>query len=357
MTWLVTGGAGYIGSHIAAALIDAGLEVVVLDDLSTGRAGFVPARAAFVQCDVRNARDVRAALVAHGVTGVIHAAGMKYAGLSVAEPEYAYGLNVGGTVAVLEAMAAAGVSSLVFSSSCSVYGTPASDAVDEATPVSPESPYARSKLVAEWAIGDSARARGLGGGGVGVSGERGGPLRHVSLRYFNVVGAAAPGVWDSSPHNLFPLVFEALRDGRVPRMHGDDYPTPDGTCIRDYIHVADIAAAHVAAALALEAGRELPAVINLGSGDGTSVRQIMDAVADVTGRAFVPEVGPRRAGDPARIVAGAGLAGEALGWAPRRGLREMVESGWAAHRGVAAVAVPGAADDSVVSGSAGAGEA
>ncbi|HWL60380.1 MAG TPA: UDP-glucose 4-epimerase GalE, partial [Microbacteriaceae bacterium] len=327
MTWLVTGGAGYIGAHIAAALLDAGLDVVVLDDLSTGRGEFVPAGAAFVPGDVRNAETVRAALVTHDVTGVIHAAGMKYAGVSVAEPLHAYGLNVGGTLSLLEAMADAGVESLVFSSSCSVYGTPTVDAVDETTPLAPESPYARSKLAAEWAIADAARARTLAGG----------VLRHVSLRYFNVVGAGgspgavSAGVWDSSPHNLFPLVFEALREGRNPRINGDDYPTPDGTCIRDYIHVADIADAHVAAALALTGGSggslgsggSVPEVVNLGSGTGSSVREIMHAVADVTGIAFEPEVAPRRAGDPARIVAGSGLAGTALGWSARRGLREM----------------------------------
>lgn len=338
MTWLVTGGAGYIGSHTAAALLEAGLDVVVLDDLSTGQRAFIPEGAAFVEADVRDARAVEAAMARHGVTGVIHAAGMKFAGLSVTEPGFAYGLNVGGTLAVLDAMTATGVTALVFSSSCSVYGTPPVDAVDETTPLAPESPYARSKLVAEWAIADAAVARGLAGGaGAGARAAAADALRHVSLRYFNVVGAAVPGVWDTSPHNLFPLVFEALRDGRAPRIFGDDYPTPDGTCIRDYVHVADIAAAHVAAALALAAGRDLPPVINLGSGTGSSVRQIMNAVGAVTGIDFTPDVVPRRPGDPARIVAGAGLAGTALGWAPTRGLRDMVESGWAAHQGVSGV--------------------
>jgi len=326
MSWLVTGGAGYIGAHIAWTLLEAGLDVVVLDDLSTGRQEFVPPGSAFVPADIRDPAAVERAIRDHGVTGIIHAAGMKYAGLSVAQPLHAYGLNVTGTIAVLDAMARTGVDALVFSSSCSVYGTPAADTVDETTPLAPESPYARSKLAAEWVIRDAARAG---------AGSAAGALRHLSLRYFNVVGAAAPGVWDTSPHNLFPLVFEALKRGEAPRIFGDDYPTPDGTCIRDYVHVADIAEAHLAAALALADGRDLPDVINLGSGTGSSVRAIMRAVADTTGIDLPPVVVPRRPGDPARIVAGAGLAGEVLGWAPRRGLTEMVESGWAAHRGLA----------------------
>ena len=158
-------------------------------------------------------------------------------------------------------------------------------------------------------------------------------LRHTSLRYFNVVGSGAPGLWDSSPHNLFPLVFAALADGRVPRIHGDDYPTPDGTCVRDYIHVADLAAAHVTAARALREGRALRPVYNLGSGEGVSVRQIMDAMAEVTGIAFEPEVGPRRPGDPARIVASGAAAARDIGWAPTRSLRDMVATAWAAHGG------------------------
>ena len=157
-------------------------------------------------------------------------------------------------------------------------------------------------------------------------------LRHTSLRYFNVVGSGYPDVFDTSPHNLFPLVFEALVEGRVPTIFGDDYPTPDGTNVRDYVHVSDIAASHVTAAKRLDAGEDIEPAYNLGSGDGLSVRQIMDAVARVTGIDFVPEIGPRRPGDPPRIVASGELAARDLDWRMRHSLDEMVASAWQARK-------------------------
>ncbi|MBO9626631.1 MAG: UDP-glucose 4-epimerase, partial [Microbacterium sp.] len=248
MTWLVTGGAGYIGAHVVRALHAAGLGAVVLDDLSTGRAEFVPADVPLVEGSVLDGPVVAGALVGHAVTGVIHLAGYKYAGVSIQRPVHTYEQNVTGTVVLLREMAAAGIRDIVFSSSAAVYGTPTTELVTEATPVAPESPYGRSKLVGEWLVEDEARARGL---------------RGVSLRYFNVVGSGDPAVWDTSPHNLFPLVLEDLAKGRIPRINGADYPTPDGTCVRDYVHVADVAAAHVAAALALGRGDALLPVYNL----------------------------------------------------------------------------------------------
>ena len=190
------------------------------------------------------------------------------------------------------------------------------DLVTEHTPTNPQSPYGESKLIGEWLIADVARAHGL---------------RHTSLRYFNVVGSGTDALYDTSPHNLFPLVFDALLAGRTPRINGEDYPTPDGTCVRDYVHVADLADAHVAAARALAAGTELQPVYNLGSGDGVSVRQIMTAVAEATGLDFSPEIGPRRPGDPARIVASGELAARDLGWAMRHSLTDMVASAWQAR--------------------------
>jgi UDP-glucose 4-epimerase len=315
-TWLVTGGAGYIGAHVARAFSAAGFGVVVLDDLSSGHREFVDDSAAFVEGSVVDAEAVHAALAEYGCTGVVHLAGFKYAGVSVDRPLHTYRQNVTGTQVLLEVMTGLGVEQLVFSSSAAVYGTPDVDQVTEQTATTPESPYGESKLVAEWLIRDVARVR---------------PLRHTSLRYFNVVGSAYDDIYDTSPHNLFPLVLDALVEGRVPVVNGTDYPTPDGSCVRDYVHVADIADAHVAAAQALEAGRSLERVYNLGSGAGTSVLEIMSAVARGTGTDFEPQRGPRRPGDPARIVASGELAARDLGWAMRHSLDDMVRSAWAAR--------------------------
>ncbi|HWL79045.1 UDP-glucose 4-epimerase GalE [Microbacterium sp.] len=322
MSWLVTGGAGYIGAHIVRALGDAGLSPVVIDDLSSGHEEFVPADVPFVRGSILDRELLERTLRDHGVEGVIHVAGFKYAGVSVQRPLHTYAQNVEGTRIVLEAMEAAGVSNIVFSSSAAVYGTPDVDLVTEDTPKRPASPYGESKLIGEWLLRDQAVA----------TAESEHPLRHTSLRYFNVVGSADPEVYDSSPHNLFPLVFEALLDGRTPRINGDDYATLDGTNVRDYVHVHDIALAHVVAAQRLAAGEPIEPAYNLGSGDGLSVRQIMDAMARVTGIDFTPEIGPRRPGDPDRIVASGELAARDLDWRMRHTVDDMVRSGWEARR-------------------------
>jgi len=317
MTWLVTGGAGYIGSHVVRAFADAGLRTVVLDDLSSGHAEFVPPDVPLVRGSVLDTGLVRQILAEHQISGVVHIAGFKYAGVSVSRPLHTYAQNVAGTLSVLEAMATEGVDALVFSSSAAVYGTPHTDLVTEATPTAPESPYGESKLIGEWLLRDQGRAVGL---------------RHTSLRYFNVVGSGSPELSDTSPHNLFPLVLDALSAGRIPRINGVDYDTPDGTCVRDYLHVADLALAHVAAARLLAAGGALERIYNLGSGEGLSVRQILTAMAEVTGIAFEPDIGPRRPGDPARIVASGDLAARDLGWRMRHSLGEMVASAWQARQ-------------------------
>jgi UDP-glucose 4-epimerase len=314
----VTGGAGYIGSHIVRALIGAGLRAVVVDDLSSGRVAFLPAGVPFARGSILDGDLLMRTMDAHDVTGVIHVAGYKYAGVSVTRPLFTYEQNVTGTAILLAAMQDRGIDRMVFSSSAAVYGTPDTELVTEDTPKSPQSPYGESKLIGEWLLRDQAVAAGL---------------RHTSLRYFNVVGSGEGGVFDVSPHNLFPLVFEALLDGRTPRINGNDYPTPDGTNVRDYIHVSDLATSHVAAARRLDAGEPLESAYNLGSGDGVSVGEIMSTIAEVTGIPFSPEIAPRRPGDPARIVAGGALAARDLDWRMRHSLRDMVESAWQARKG------------------------
>lgn len=317
MTWLVTGGAGYIGAHVVRALLKADLTPVVLDDLSSGHASFVPDGVTFVQASILDRKRVLDTLTQNDVTGVIHVAGFKYAGVSVQRPLHTYEQNVTGTAVLLGAMAEREVDRIVFSSSAAVYGSPSVDLVTEDTPKDPQSPYGESKLIGEWMLRDLGISDGL---------------RHTSLRYFNVVGSGDSSLPDTSPHNLFPLVFDALVAGRTPRINGDDYPTPDGTNVRDYIHVADLAASHVEAARRLDAGEPVESAYNLGSGVGVSVREIMAAVADVTGIPFTPEIAARRSGDPARIVASGDRAARDLDWKMRHSLDEMVASAWAARK-------------------------
>ena len=315
-TWLVTGGAGYIGSHVASAFQASGIDVVVLDDLSSGRREFVPPGAALEEGTLVDAAFVGRVFAAHEFAGVVHLAGYKYAGASVERPLHTYEQNVTATTILLAAMQAHDVPAIVFSSSAAVYGTPPVEFVTEQTATTPESPYGETKLIGEWLIADQARVTGL---------------RHTALRYFNVVGSAPGGAPDTSPYNLFPLVLRALAAGNAPKIFGDSYPTPDGTCVRDYVHVVDVAAAHVAAARALETG-SLDPVYNLGSGTGLSVRQIMDEMAVVTGIAFDPTVETARPGDPARIVASGELAARDLDWNPQYSLSDMIGSAFEASR-------------------------
>ncbi|MEU8225974.1 UDP-glucose 4-epimerase GalE [Kribbella sp. NPDC048915] len=311
MTWLVTGGAGYIGAHVVRAFREDGIDVVVIDDLSSGKAEFVPDGVPFVRANLLDGTAVRQAL--EGVDGVVHLAGFKYAGVSVERPLHTYTQNVTAMVSLLEAMAETSVRNIVFSSSAGVYGTPRDEVVTEDTAPDPQSPYGESKLIGEWLLRDQAVAT---------------ELRHTSLRYFNVVGSGDPAVYDASPYNLFPIVCDLLTQGKVPQIYGTDHPTPDGTSVKDYIHVADLARAHVAAARALESGKSLERVYNLGSGTGTSVREIMDAARRVTGIDFTPSEGPRRPGDPSRVVASGELAARDLGWQNTYTVDQMFATAW-----------------------------
>lgn len=321
MAWLVTGGAGYIGSHVVRAFRANGIDAVVFDDLSTGRKEFVPDGVPFVQGSITSVVDLQRAFEFAPIEGVVHLAGFKYAGVSVQRPLECFHTNVEGMRLLLDACVRHNVMNFVFSSSAAVFGTPDVDLVDENTATAPESPYGESKLIGEWLCRDLARARQA----LGLP-----DFNWTALRYFNVVGSGAREVFDVSPHNLFPLVLDAISNGRTPKIFGTDYPTPDGTCIRDYIHVGDVAEAHVAAARKLADGSPLANYYNLGRGEGLSVREIMDAVAEVTGIKFTPELAPRRAGDPARIVTSAAQANADLGWFAIQDLEAMVDSAWAA---------------------------
>ncbi|GAA2013052.1 UDP-glucose 4-epimerase GalE [Catenulispora yoronensis] len=325
MTWLVTGGAGYIGAHVVRALLADGHDVVVLDDLSTGFKERVPDGVELVVGSVLDPAALDAVLAGREVRGVVHLAGKKQVAQSIAEPLYYFHENVEGLRVLLSALRAHNVGALVFSSSAAVYGMPDVEHVSEDTPCAPLSPYGLTKLVGEQLIAAAALAQ---------------PLDHISIRYFNVAGAADPELADRSVANLIPMVFERIAAGLPPRIFGDDYPTPDGTCVRDYIHVADLAEAHVAAVrrLAAEpgAGPAAPVALtlNAGRGVGVSVREIIEAVGAAAGLPdLTGTVEGRRPGDPARSVAASARIREELGWTARLGLAEMVESAWAGwHR-------------------------
>ncbi|KQX69940.1 UDP-glucose 4-epimerase GalE [Angustibacter sp. Root456] len=311
MTWLVTGGAGYIGAHVVRALREDGVDVVVLDDLSTGdasRIGDVP----LVQASLLDRDAVDRTIVEHDVRGVVHIAAKKQVGESVADPFYYYRQNVLGQLVLMESMRDHGVGRFVFSSSAATYGAPDTALVEEKSHLEPESPYGQTKVVGEWLAKDAEAAYGV---------------RSVCLRYFNVAGAATPELGDPEALNLIPMVFERLTRGERPQIFGDDYPTPDGTCIRDYIHVADIATAHVSAARYLE-GEGSSLVLNIGRGEGSSVREVIDMVGEVTGLDVTADVVARRPGDPPRTVASADGIRRWLGWEAQYDLRDMVSSAW-----------------------------
>ncbi|MFE6713014.1 UDP-glucose 4-epimerase GalE [Streptomyces sp. NPDC057695] len=312
--YLVTGGAGYVGSVVAAHLLERGHRVTVLDDLSTGFAEAVPAGADFVEGRVQDA----ARWLDGSYDAVLHFAAFSQVGESVTVPEKYWENNVGGTMALLAALRFAGVRKLVFSSTAATYGEPAGGPITETAPTAPTSPYGASKLAVDHMIGGECAAHGLAA---------------VSLRYFNVAGAhGSLGERHAPESHLIPLVLQvALGDREAISVFGDDYPTPDGTCVRDYIHVADLAEAHLLALDAMTEGEHL--VCNLGNGNGFSVREVVETARKVTGHPIPEILAPRRAGDPAVLVASAEAARERLGWTPSRpDLADVIADAWAFAR-------------------------
>ncbi len=318
MRYLVSGGAGYIGSVVTAALLNAGHEVTVLDDLSTGHADAVPEGAELVQRSITEASSVLGTGGADGSSGggfdgVLHFAAKSLVGESVGDPALYWNNNVVGTVALLDAVRAAGVPRMVFSSTAATYGQPDEVPIVETSETKPTNPYGASKLAVDMALTNYAEAYGFGA---------------VSLRYFNVAGAVGRfGERHTTETHLIPIALQVAAASRPAlTVFGTDYPTPDGSCVRDYIHVADLAEAHL---LALEACRPgTHAIVNLGSGRGYSVLEVADAVRRITGHELPVEKVGRRAGDPATLIASNSAAAELLGWQPHRDLDEMVADAW-----------------------------
>ncbi|MDX6741838.1 UDP-glucose 4-epimerase GalE [Actinocorallia sp. A-T 12471] len=310
MKILVTGGAGYIGSVVAAQLIESGHTVVVLDNLTTGSSVGVPPGVEFVQGDVKQAGDV---LGRGGFDAVMHFAARSQVGESVRKPEMYWDNNVGGTLALLEAMRGHGVRRIVFSSTAATYGVVGDKPITEDAPVAPINPYGQSKIAVDFALQGEATAHGLAA---------------TSLRYFNVGGAyAGLGERHDPETHLIPNVLRAAA-GLIPavELYGTDYPTPDGTAIRDYLHVADLAEAHLLALDAVEPG--IHTIYNLGSGTGTSVREIIDTAGEVTGLPIPVNVHPRRPGDPPYLVASATRIAHDLGWKAHRPLPQIIADAW-----------------------------
>ncbi|WP_426636095.1 UDP-glucose 4-epimerase GalE [Planosporangium sp. 12N6] len=312
MTWLVVGGAGYIGSHVVRHLRAEGLPVVVLDNLSTGMATRIPPDVPLVVGADTDRRTVARTLRTHHVDGVVHLAAVKSVPESVEDPLRYYGHNVDGLRVLLEAMVDAGVSRILFSSSAAVYGMPRQPKVTEDTPAAPINPYGETKLVCEWMLRAAGAAH---------------DISWIALRYFNVVGSEDAQLAERNGSGLFPKLFQNISTGRPVVITGADYPTRDGTGVRDYVHVTDIADAHAAAVRRLQRG-PIAEVYNVGTGKGHSVLEVIAAVRDETGLAVPVTAGPRRAGDPPEVVAAVDKIRRDLAWRARHGMSEMVRSAW-----------------------------
>lgn len=316
---LVTGGAGYIGSHTLRALGRAGYDPLCLDNLSTGYRSFADGFR-LVESDLADRNRLREIFASGAIGAVVHFASHALVGESCENPHKYYRDNIGNALNLLEAMRESGVRYVVFSSSCSVYGVPSRVPIPESSPLQPINPYGATKMMVERILADYQRAHGL---------------RFVVLRYFNAAGAdpdGAIGEWHNPETHLIPRLLTSAVEGRAAEVYGNDYPTKDGTCIRDFIHVSDLAEAHVAAVRHLLSGRESD-TFNLGTGQGHSVMEVVAQVRSCTGADLQLSIGPRRPGDPARLVADPGKAGKALDWsAGHSSLEEVVETAWNWHR-------------------------
>ncbi|UPG92589.1 UDP-glucose 4-epimerase GalE [Luteibacter aegosomatissinici] len=320
MKILICGGAGYVGSHMVRYVLERGHEVVVYDNLSTGHRESVPAGHPFIHGDIGDAGKLARVFADHRFDAVMHFCARSLVGESVVDPYAYYENNVGNTIALLDAMRHAGVDKLVFSSTAAVFGHPVSDTIDESHPTAPINPYGQSKLMIEQVLADAAKAYGL---------------RSVALRYFNAAGASACGsigeAHDPETH-LIPNVLKAvLGQGSGLKVFGTDYDTRDGTCVRDYVHVNDLASAHL---LAIEymGMHEGAFTFNLGNGEGFTVREVIAAAEKVTGRPVPHEFAGRRPGDPAVLVASSAQAREQLGWRPAMArMEDILASAWNWH--------------------------
>jgi UDP-glucose 4-epimerase len=320
MTWLITGGAGYIGAHVVESTLASGREVVVLDDLSSGIAARLSPRVPLVQTSLQNVPDLNRMFEDADITGVVHLAAKKRVGESVERPDYYWQENVVGLQNLMDAMKLHNVRNFVFSSSAAVYGqpeVPPGALITEQTPCSPINPYGATKLEGEILTMAMAKSEGT---------------KVAALRYFNAAGAGRSELGDQYIFNLVPIVFDSLDRGNQPNVFGNDYQTPDGSCVRDYVHVQDLADAHIAAINFVEESEPGFSAINIGTGSGTSVFEVLAMIQDVTGIAIEPTVVKRREGDPAALVADVTFAREILGWQSSRDLRDIVTSAWDAWR-------------------------